>query len=365
LFILVLIVVLVILVLLLFAGLAKYLKKKDAQKTEQDFLKFIANHPERVSMHVIENGEQAVSYGSDRKRPLASVVKLIIAAEFAEQAAEGKIIAEESVHLRNLERFYIPDRDGNAHPEWLKSLGDISAAEATVPLLEVARGMIRFSSNANTEYLLEKLGLDRVNRRIGLLGLKEHDPVYPISSSMLSYSYLMETRELTHRQVLEVMKRFSYEDMADLAKDIFVRISQDSAWLQRLSRTRSPLAAQRIWSAKLPGSTAREYAHLLRSIQRGELLSPRAAEIMLDLLGRPQSPDSPFQALGGKGGSTLTILNQALYCEDASGNQTQLAVFIHDPDRMELLWLNQKLNLFLREYLTNRSFKAEVNRTLK
>ncbi|MMZ66173.1 hypothetical protein D1872_286450 [compost metagenome] len=86
---------------------------------------------------------------------------------------------------------------------------------------------------------------------------------------------------------------------------------------------------------------------------------------MLDLLGRPQSPDSPFQALGGKGGSTLTILNQALYCEDASGNQTQLAVFIHDPDGMELLWLNHKLDLFLREYLTNRSFKEEVNRTLK
>lgn len=364
-FILVLVVVIVILALLLFAGLAKYLKKKDAQKTEQDVLKFIANHPERVSMHVIENGEETVSYGADRKRPLASVVKLVIAAEFAEQAAEGRILAEERVHLRNLERFYIPGTDGNAHPEWLESLGDISAAEATVPLLEVARGMIRFSSNANTEYLLEKLGLDRVNRRIGLLGFKEHDPVYPISSSMLSYSYLMETRELTHRQVLDVMKRFSYEDMADLAKDIFVRISQDSAWLQRLSQTRSPLAAQRIWSSKLPGATAREYANLLRSIQRGDLLSPRAAEIMLDLLGRPQSPGSPFQALGGKGGSTLTILNQALYCEDASGNQTQLAVFIHDPDGMELLWLNHKLDLFLREYLTNRSFKEEVNRTLK
>ncbi|WP_334072288.1 MULTISPECIES: serine hydrolase [Paenibacillus] len=361
----VLIVVFIVLALLLFMGLGRYIKKKDDQKTEQDVLKFIANHPERVSIHVIENGEHTVSYGSDHKRPLASVVKLVIAAEFAEQAAEGKIIAEERVPLRNLERFYIPGTDGNAHPGWLKSLGSLSPDEPTVPLLEVARGMIRFSSNANTEFLLEKLGLDRVNRRIGLLGLKEHDPIYPISSSMLVYSYLMETRELSHRQVLEAMKRLPYEEMSELAKDIFTRISQDSAWIPRLSRTRSPLAAQRIWSAKLPGSTAREYANLLCRIRRGELLSPQATGILLDLLDRPQSPDSPFKTLGGKGGSTLTILNQALYCEDALGNQAQLAVFIHDPDGMELLWLNHKLDLFLREYLTNRSFKDEVNRTLK
>ncbi|MMZ66950.1 hypothetical protein D1872_294860 [compost metagenome] len=54
-----------------------------------------------------------------------------------------------------------------------------------------------------------------------------------------------------------------------------------------------------------------------------------------------------------------------MYCEDALGNQTQLAVFIHDPDGMELLWLNRKLDLFLRQYLTSPGFREEVHQTLK
>ena len=40
--------------------------------------------------------------------------------------------------------------------------------------------MIIYSSNANTDYLIDLLGVNNINQRINALGLKQHEEVYPI-----------------------------------------------------------------------------------------------------------------------------------------------------------------------------------------
>ena len=102
--------------------------------------------------------------------PLASTVKIILAIEYAIQSSQNKIDPHEKIGIEELAKFYIPNTDGGAHPKWLKSL-DGKQHEGRVALKEVVKGMIRYSSNANTEWLGGKLGLKNINNRMDSLGI--------------------------------------------------------------------------------------------------------------------------------------------------------------------------------------------------
>ena len=117
--------------------------------------------------------------------PLASTVKIIVAIEFAKQAAHNIFNKNEKIPLSELDKYYLPNTDGDAHPKWVgyeRKLGNI--INDSVRLIDVARGMIIFSSNANTEYLMDMLGFDNVKNNLQLLGLKKHTPIYPLVSSL-------------------------------------------------------------------------------------------------------------------------------------------------------------------------------------
>lgn len=350
---------------LLAAGLLVWMAKRQIdRKTEQDVLEFLVKHPDCSSVVAIENGQVIIDYQSDVKRPLASVLKIVIAAEFAEQAAQGMIQPDEMISLTDLNRFYIPRSDGNAHPSWLEHLGQGSVDESKdfsfVPLIEVAKGMIQFSSNANTEFLMEKLGLDNINRRISALGLSEHDPIYPISSAMLIYAHLIKNDRLSSRQAEIAMKNLSDEQYVAKAKQLFEMIHRQSETISDLNSVKFPLSSQAVWSDRLPRSTAKEYAQLLQSTQNGERLSPKALPIFYNIMERKPKPGSPIERTGYKGGSTLDVLNQTLYYRDKTGNEGQLAIFIHERKRVELFWLKNKLDSFLRAYLTNSEFRSKM-----
>src|SRR5690625_3525424 len=54
--------------------------------------------------------------------PLASLTQIIIALDYAKQASAKKIDPKKIIKMEELNRFYIPKTDGNAHANWLASL---------------------------------------------------------------------------------------------------------------------------------------------------------------------------------------------------------------------------------------------------
>ena len=46
--------------------------------------------------------------------------KIVIAVEFAKQVSEGKISRDEQISLQELEKYYVKNTDGGAHPTWLE-----------------------------------------------------------------------------------------------------------------------------------------------------------------------------------------------------------------------------------------------------
>lgn len=150
-------------------------------------LEHLMNNPENTSLYVSVNDGEIIAYQSDIPRPLASVVKIIIAVEYAYQINQGDIRKDDTVSLDHLNHYYIENTDGGAHEAWLERMESGGKMENyTVTLHDVAKGMIAFSSNANTDYLIDLLGERNINDRIRQLKLQNHDDILPISGFAVS-----------------------------------------------------------------------------------------------------------------------------------------------------------------------------------
>ncbi|CAM4428107.1 hypothetical protein L1N85_26715 [Paenibacillus alkaliterrae] len=56
----------------------------------------------------------------------------------------------------------------------------------------------------------------------------------------------------------------------------------------------------------------------------------------------------------------MFVLTNAMYAEDLEGNRTELAVFVHDKDRVDHIWLRDKMDSFLIKLFKDPDFRNTV-----
>lgn len=306
--------------IILVIGIVGYVVLRDNPDYVLNHLK---DHPETSSLYVAENSKEIVAYQSDVVRPLASTVKMLIAVEYAMQIDEGTLNKDQYVSLNDLSRYYYKGSDGNAHEEWLKAMESAGkVANNQVTLHDVAKGMITYSSNANTEYLIDLIGISSINERAKLLGLTQHEDIYPIVSALLIPDYLKnETKD--EKKLIEELEKMPIETYRDIAKELSGKLKDGTLKIEDYMFN-MPLDLQRVWSDRLIGASANDYGKLLAVISNNELPSI-ANQTIRDLLEWPmeinEGNHERFAHLGAKGGSTAFILNDALYAEDHNGKK--------------------------------------------
>jgi beta-lactamase class A len=112
-------------------------------------------------LHVSEiDGPAAVAIGSDEPVVLASVVKVLVAVEFARQVVAGQLDPTERVRVR------AGDRLGGAGTAGCLDDVDIS-------LRDLARFAMSLSDNTAADLLLHRVGLDCMRDLAGQLGLAD------------------------------------------------------------------------------------------------------------------------------------------------------------------------------------------------
>lgn len=306
--------------IILVIGIVGYVVLRDNPDYVLNHLK---DHPETSSLYVAENSKEIIAYQSDVVRPLASTVKMLIAVEYAMQIDEGTLNKDQYVSLNDLSRYYYKGSDGNAHEEWLKEMESAGkVANNQVTLHDVAKGMITYSSNANTEYLIDLIGISSINERAKLLGLAQHEDIYPIVSALLIPDYLKnETKD--EKKLIEELEKMPIETYRDIAKELSGKLKDGTLKIEDYMFN-MPLDLQRVWSDRLIGASANDYGKLLAVISNNELPSI-ANQTIRDLLEWPmeinEGNHERFAHLGAKGGSTAFILNDALYAEDHNGKK--------------------------------------------
>ena len=340
-------------------GIAAYALFRD---NPDYFIKHLKENPETSSFYLAENGEPVVTYQSTIIRPLASTVKILIAIEYAMQVEENKIQKDTKISLDELNRFYFKNTDGGAHEAWLDAMkrdGGIQNNEVT--LHDVTKGMITYSSNANTDYLINLLGIDAINTRKTALGLAQHEDVYPIVSAQ----YIPESIKkdgMSEKELINALNEMSMEQYRTLAKSFSQQMQTGEINASETSID-SSLDIQRVWSDRLIGASANDYGKLLALISNDELPSV-AAETIRDIMEWPMQLNKEnhkrYAHIGAKGGSTPFVLNDAMYAENLNGDKYEIVLLFDNLNLIDRLLLNHNWNSFESKLLRDADYRNKV-----
>ncbi|MBK8033068.1 MAG: serine hydrolase [Chloroflexi bacterium] len=128
----------------------------------------------------LDNPANTVLYNANDAFPLASVTKLLIFIAYAQRLDSGELTFSELVNVDELDRYNLPRTDRGAHDRFMAQYPDNIQQ---ISLWELALGMVQYSSNAASDYilnLLDPVDWDAIYRAIGITNTD-----YPNSLTMI------------------------------------------------------------------------------------------------------------------------------------------------------------------------------------
>lgn len=315
-----------------------------------------------VAMRIRFENEDYVDINGDKPLPLASTVKWLVAVAFAEQVAAGKLDANRQVPITVLEPYYLPKLDGGAHSAWMSQLEGV-----VVTLEEIAQGMIRFSSNANTDYLIELIGVDVINALPTRLGMTQHTPIYPLASSQyFPYRYMKE-HQLTPQQGAAKLRTLSQDEYVAgiLTTHKLLKTTPPTAAQRKELLTYLPLPVQHVWSDRLPKASANDYLLLMQCLNERAIFSAETYDVLDALLDTAKVNPRRYKQYAEKGGSTAWVITMAMYATKVNDAQLQLVLLANCDDMHRQKKLQRTIHRFIGKFITDARFREQVKKSLE
>lgn len=297
---------------------------------------YMLAHPENVSLVAYRMGDEAngIYLNGERQMPLASVVKLLPLVAYVEAVATGELDPLSAHAIDDIDRYYLPGYDLNAHRRALTELDEqerLFGQPSQVLLQELPWMMIRHSSNAAADYLQLLLGQERIEQTAVALGLVHQTAPCLWLGQFLAMGNQWRTGDDATALAAYMADPSLYAEEASLLADLY---SQDEH-LREMERhwhqeTRRPsLADQRFFSHQLNAhGTAVEYAALMMRLAQNGLSHPDSSFLARRYLEWPMTfpaNQALFSNLGYKNGSLPGILTTVYYAYPI-GQQTPVVV---------------------------------------
>lgn len=357
---LILIVVSIIFILLIYISIDIFLYRKNKKKNIYDLLNFLEKNKKDLSVTIIENDVKTLEYNGDVKVPLASTVKLIVAYHFVKAITMGKLKPDEEVSLSDVDRFYIARTDGGAHKAWI----NISGIKNKVTLLDIAKGMMQFSSNACTDFLIDKIGLNNINKGMSKLDIIDHDDIFPLTPNILTPSFVLSSK----RTSLKKIKTMSDADYRKLISEIFELMKNNNKGKmdleKRLFKKRLlGFKMQSILTQKMTYSTTNEYSKLMLRFYK-DLLTVKEKEMFDNILFGRNLIEEKDHCFWFKSGATPFVLTSALL-KGSSDNSIAISLFINDKRASNSYWIQNIFNDFVVMLAKDKKFREKLILSLK
>ena len=299
---------------------------------------------------LVEDG-RSLFINADTPLVMASTIKVVVLLAYEQAVAQGELDPGELVPVAELETFYLPKTDGGAHAAGLASLGlsadefgFASDAQARLALEDIARIMIHYSGNAETDYLITRLGDSQIAAAIQAAGFEHHSRIFPtlgVTLAMVNH----EDPLVSVEQQPELQQAIAGQDFTFM-ENLINRYLQDPDWrAAQIAWMKSDAfdtaVAQLDWNAQLqvgllfPQGTAREYARLMAQIASGSLVSPEISARMGQKLENIPT-DGLLRLLfhrryGAKDGLTAGVMTLVSYAVPRRGplaGQTRVVVIL-------------------------------------
>ena len=331
------------------------MKRKAMSKTKDDIIKFMVNNPEMWSMSFIQNDHEIINYNKDKIMPLASTVKILYAIAFVNAVNNKFLDPDELIPVKEVDLLYLKNTDGNAHNAWKENehIGN------EVLLKDIAKGMMKYSSNACTEYMYYRLGKDKIDEVIRDYSLLQHTEIYPINAAILISSYLHSEKKMQKKEIAKTIREMTNHQYNLLATELLNKmIKVEANSLIEQLHIMSDMNIQREITKKLPASSSLDYARLMYELGTTERLTAEAKQLLDDLMGVNRYLKDGIRAWY-KGGSTLFVSTSAVYKKDGAENMA-FTFFIQDMIGVENFWIQKNYNEFIKAFLDNPLFRKEV-----
>ena len=347
-------------VLVVFSGNASHAQLKPA--AADSMLSFIKSNKEKASLYITRNDTIIAYLNESQLMPLASTMKILVAVEFAKQVGDGLIFKKSLVALNELDKYYLPGTDGDAHPNWLayeKNKNHIS--NDSIRLIDVARGMIMYSSNANTEYLIDLLGTNNIKSNIGLFGLKNHTDIYPPAASLMMYQ---NPRGLKEEKVMKAISKLSPENYIKYVNALHVQLKFNKMFKASFRPQDLTMNMQQLWSSRLPASTTKDYVHLANILNSRQFLNDSAFKTISEIMEFPMENEAyrkVYKQMGLKGGSTAFVLTHVLYLITQANIKIEMAIFFNNLTPDEQQKLQRWLDPFEASIIYDAGFRKKLN----
>jgi len=325
------------------------------------FLTFIKANPTRAAAYMIRNDTVLAHLNENKLMPLASTFELLVAIEFAQQSAHEMINENSYVPLENLEKFYMPDSSSNADSLWreyLKAHNEIK--NGSVKLVDIARGMMMFGCNANADYLMDILGFDNVKDNISLFKLKQHTAIFPLAGSMFIYQIPKKSSE---DKLIKSLNKYSDKKYSMDAYYNHVDLKDDSTFKATFKPEQFSNNLKKMWSEKLPASTAKDYAEIAQVLNNRELLDEDAFFPVGEIIEYPMETkayQSKYKHYGAKTGTTLSVFTHVFYFTGKDKTKMEASFFFNNLWPTEVKRLEEWLPHFKEQLIIDPVFRSGV-----
>ena len=335
--------------------LSFFVKKRDMNKTKDDIVKFMIKNPEMWSMSVIQNDKETICFNKGKIIPLASTVKIIYAVAFVKAVSSKSLDLNELISIKKVDSFFFKNTDGNAHNLWKEN--EHVGSETT--LKEIVKGMMKYSSNACTDFIYYKLGKDKIDEVIKEYTLLQHTDIYPINSALLIPIYLYIEKKVPKNNIAQTIRKMPNSQFNLLATELFNKVINGEAnlFIEKLHMV-SNMKIQRELVKKMPAASSFDYAKLMYQLGKSKKLTTEDKQLLDDLMGFADYQKSGYR-LWYKGGSTLFILTSAGFRSNDSEN-ISFSFFIEDMSALETIWIEKKYNEFIKAFLDDYLFRTKV-----
>lgn len=306
----------------------------------------------------IDREQPVISHNAEQPLPLASTIKIVLLAAYAEQVEQGRLQPDQPVMLADWQRYYLPGTDGSAHQTSLQQLGILTGESGfaldpaqTVTLDELARAMIVQSDNAAADYLLDRIGSAAISDLIERAGLEQQE--LPMSSLGMFLSWRNHEQPRQQREHIEQLAALSDTEYRQTVERLAERYIH-SAWGQaerdwRRSASLPDLTYQAFATAELaPRGSAADYARIMAGIASNSFISPEVSQRMRSYLNWPMQfagNQARFSEFAAKGGSLPGLITEAFYVIPQAGDfaeqQRVVVLFMPELPLAAFLRLNQ------------------------
>ena len=320
-----------------------------SHKKDPDYIMdFINKNPEKTSLVVKKNGKLTYSHNSYKQMNVASLFKIIIAIELVNQVKDKEVNINEKVNIKDIDRFNKIPKANSAYKKWKK---EQVKNKKYVTIYEVTRGMIRYSSNPNTDYLINRLGEKNINKTAKKLSNNQHEKIHYINSDLAIPLSLKGKYNLSNKEVENKLINLKSKEYEKVRKEVENELygNSSSKYLKNKNNFYPTEEEQKIWSYKTPKSTSIVYANILDNIDR-YYESNKYNKLLENILTIKN--DSNFSEKG-KNGYTININTKAVTI-NKNKDKTTIVFLSNDLDNYENQTIQKNIDYFIEGILSEK-----------